>query len=624
MGRGIRLPNRPTEDNAGVRGNSLAAEFGGIDAVNSATGSAGNVATVPTVNGVPNPPPNASAAPKGDSKFLFTGLCEALNNWQQGLVKDGTYEIADQYEIQFVPASMANARNKKPGNVDQSHTPLQQANTAKTALDPATNTVSVTGRAMPVRAGTQIIQYINQVLLGSTYVSEQQLYQNNELTQKTEKNPSGNNKPTAWFKISAQVTPLGVDRERNDQAYKIVYIVSPYGINETRSEYFPQTSFRGVHKNYNYWFTGENTSILNYEQVLNNLYFAVISESLNDRRQQETNRDALYDLSFGPGKKSWQTRSNQSDQYASGNTNEPAANLADFLYTPDDFTSISLKIVGDPAWIPQGETSGGITENNFSFAAFNSDDGINFDAQEVAFSVVFNQPEDYNFDTGLMEVASNFKKNNGEFGRNYPPQQQVYKTATIRHSFSRGSFTQNLEGLLYLDILKKRNTSKETADTRPITPQPTTSRQADPGMVSGGDGLTNFPGSITNSSEPPGNSTVPPDQNLDTNTQPLQQTNPTSSGDIASIGVGDEDAQQVAFTPPPVPATADQLAAVSNGVRPTAQEIQAINAYIAAGSPSSGPLRESYVDAQTAFNNRVTTSGPTTSAQPPQYGNKEA
>ena len=617
MGRGIRLPNKPTEDNAGVRGNSLSAEFGGVDAVNSATGSAGNVAAVPTVNGVPNPPPKASAAPKGDSKFLFTGLCEALNNWQLGLVKNGPYEIADQYEIQFVPASMANARNKKPGNVDQSHTPLQQANTAKTALDPATNTVSVDGRAMPVRAGTQIIQYIDQVLRGSTYVSEQQLYQNNELTQKTEKNPSGNDKPTAWYKISAQVTPLGFDRGRNDQAYKIVYIVSPYGINETRSQYFPQTVFRGVHKNYNYWFTGENTSVLNYEQLLNNLYFRVISESLDDSRQQVTNRDDLY-------KKSWQTRSNQSDQYASGNTNEPAANLADFLYTADDFTSISLKIVGDPAWIPQGEASGGITENNFSFAAFNSDDGINFDAQEVAFSVVFNQPEDYNFDTGLMEVASNFKKENGEFGRNYPQQQQVYKTATIRHTFSRGAFTQNLEGLLYLDVLKKRTTNKETGDTRPITPQPPTSRSADPDIVSSVNGQANFPGLISNGSEPPGNSTVPPDQNLDTNTQPLQQTNPTSSGDIASLTVGDEDAQQVAFTPPPVPATADQLAAVSNGIRPTAQEIQARNAYIAAGSPSSGPLRESYVDAQTAFNNRVTTSGPTTSAQPPQYGNREA
>jgi hypothetical protein len=621
MGRGIRLPDKPTEDNAGVRGNSLSAEFGGVDAVNSATGSAGNV---PTVNGVPNPPPKASAAPKGDSKFLFTGLCEALNYWQQGLVKDGTYEIADQYEIQFVPASMANARNKKPGNVDQSHTPLQQANTAKTTLDPATNTVSVAGRALPVSRGTQIIQYIDQVLRGSTYVSEQQLYQNNELTQKTEKNPSGNDKPTAWYKISAQVTSLGVDTKRNDQAYKIVYIVSPYGINETRSQYFPQTRFRGVHKNYDYWFTGKNTSVLNYEQQLNNLYFAVISESINDRRQQVTNRDDLYNLSYGAGKKSWQTRSNQSDQYASGNTNEPGANLADFLYTPDDFTSISLKIVGDPAWIPQGETSGGITENNFSFAAFNSDDGINFDAQEVAFSVVFNQPEDYNLDTGLMEVASNFKKENGEFGRNYPQQQQVYKTATIRHTFSRGAFTQNLEGLLYLDVSKKRTTDKETADTRPITPQSTTSRQADPDIVSGVNSQANFPGSISNGSEPPGNSTVPPDQNLDINAQPLQQTNPTSSGDITSLAAGDEDAQQVAFRPPPVPATADQLAAVSNGVRPTAQEIEARNAYIAAGSPSSGPLREAYVDGGTAFNNRVTASGPTTSAQPPQYGNREA
>jgi hypothetical protein len=150
-----------------------------------------------------------------------------------------------------------------------------------------------------------------------------------------------------------------------------------------------------LQKNYDYWFTGNNTAILNYEQQINALFYQVLSGDLPAVRSSETNPYNLY-------KRSFQSKSGQSDQYASGSANEPAANLADFLYSPDDFASIDLKIIGDPAWIPQGEAAGGITANNFSFATFNSDDGINFDAQEIAFSVTFNQPEDYNIDTGLM------------------------------------------------------------------------------------------------------------------------------------------------------------------------------------------------------------------------------
>ena len=463
MAQSPRLPERTIEENSGVRGNSLAAEFGGTDALGNAVGASYEQTS---------PPPKASVAPKGNTANVFTGLCEALNTWQQGLVKDGTYKRADVYEIVFVPTSMADAQLKKPGAVDQSHTPMQLGSTAKLQLDPETNVLNVTGRTVSVQAGTQIIQFIDQVLRGSTYIGNQQLYQIDELNDNVNKNPAAVDRPTAWYKISIQVTDLGPDPDRNDSAYKMTYIVSPYGINETRSQYFPRTKFRGVQKNYDYWFTGANTAILNYEQQLNTLYYQVISEGLPAVRSSETNPYNLY-------KRSYQPRSGQSDQYASGAANEPAANLADFLYTPEDFATIDLKIIGDPAWIPQGEAAGGISANNFSFAAFNSDDGINFDSQEIAFSVTFNQPEDYNLDTGLMEVASNFKKQDGEFGRNYPKQAQVYRCQHVKSVFSKGRFEQTLNGTLYTDI-PKEGAAAASNQNRPRTgPTPEQARAAD-------------------------------------------------------------------------------------------------------------------------------------------------
>ena len=94
-----------------------------------------------------------------------------------------------------------------------------------------------------------------------------------------------------------------------------------------------------------------------------------------------------------------------------------------------------------------------------------------------------------------------------------------------------------------------------------------------------------------------------------------------SSGDI--VEPGNEDAQQVTFRPTPAPATADQLAEAYGGTRPTSDEIEARNAYIAAGAPSTGPLREAYVSAQTAFNDRAAATGPTASTQAPQEMNRE-
>ena len=66
-----------------------------------------------------------------------------------------------------------------------------------------------------------------------------------------------------------------------------------------------------------------------------------------------------------------------------------------------------LEIVGDPAWMQQGEVSTGINWPNFNFNPFNADGGINFDSQQVLFDISFNQPTDYNFSTGLMDVNSN-------------------------------------------------------------------------------------------------------------------------------------------------------------------------------------------------------------------------
>ena len=52
-------------------------------------------------------PATAVAAPNANSITVFTGLCDALNQFQKNLVKKKLYSIADEYVIEFAPETIA-------------------------------------------------------------------------------------------------------------------------------------------------------------------------------------------------------------------------------------------------------------------------------------------------------------------------------------------------------------------------------------------------------------------------------------------------------------------------------------------------------------------------------------
>ena len=68
----------------------------------------------------PTAPAKAPAAPTGNTGYLFTGLAEALNTYQNQLVKDNKQSIADVYEFEFNPGEMGVSKTKKPGSTDKS------------------------------------------------------------------------------------------------------------------------------------------------------------------------------------------------------------------------------------------------------------------------------------------------------------------------------------------------------------------------------------------------------------------------------------------------------------------------------------------------------------------------
>ena len=401
-----------------------------VAATNDTTGTTNNT----NPGSTPPAPPKANAA-TSVVPTIRQGLMAALNSYQNELVARGVYQYPDVYSVEFANSSIAAASIVVKG-ADKKSTPMTNSSTAAGTLDGKKQNVDNSSRTVSIVAGTQVVQAIDLIMRSSSYITDQAsvvIDENNQI-QQSNGAPAQN---LAWYQISQRTTPGPYDYKRNDYSYNITYVISAYKINQMVSDYFLSPTYKGVHKQYNYWFTGKNTEVLSYEQNYNALYSAV--------------------LSGGPGgqfvdeaiKRNFQPRSGESSQGAAGRTNEIGANAADYLYNPNDLQNVTLQIVGDPAWLQQGEAFCGATGTNFNFNPFLPDGTINYEAQQILFEILINTPQDYNLATGLIDpntqgtIFQNGAQTPGAARQSY-----VYLANNCTSEFVKGKFTQVLKGSL--------------------------------------------------------------------------------------------------------------------------------------------------------------------------------
>jgi hypothetical protein len=401
---------------------------------------------------ITRPPANANAIPT-PKPTVRTGLMQRLNEWQAQCVKAGTVQHPDEYNIEFVLDTMANATIVNPG-LDKGSTSMAQPGTAADQKLPIKQSMDVNTQIGGAIAGQQIVQFIDGVLRRSSYVRDQQTQIVDNKTGISRPGAGGNLKNTTWYRIGFKAVPMldKYDEIRNDYAYKITYTISPFLISQLNSPYFKSPVFRGVHKQYKYWFTGENTEVISYEESLNNLYYIALTNT-NLGGVTSSSEGALNineQLKFLPT-----TASGQSTQGgANPKTQEPAANAADQLYSPSDLKEANVTIVGDPAWLQQGEAWVALNKNDPNyFQSFLADGTINFDAQQILFEIAFNAPRDYNLATGLAQPTAdklNTVTQIDQQTKTPGPAQfsRIYIAKECTSIFERGKFIQNLKGSL--------------------------------------------------------------------------------------------------------------------------------------------------------------------------------
>lgn len=394
--------------------------------------------------------PKANAAPK--PKVILTGgLASAMSVFASDLVSvEKVYKQADSYNIVFADNAdeIKNAEIRLPGEiVSQSELAMGTApsQNANQALNENAGPVEIRTRKWAITAGMQMVQAIDLAIRNSSYIYNQALTVYDQQTGEEKPNPKAQNKPVSWFKITMQAIPTEYDEARNDFAYNITYLISKYEIPNFDSKYFPIGKFRGVHKRYPYWFTGQNTAVLDFTANFNAAYNMTISggpdinsgdAELRKRLTSNTRDQMIY---------TYASRSQESNKGADAKGMEVGANAAEYLYAYSEPGGSKIRIIGDPAWIQQGSLCGGITSADLSDSPFDPDGTINFDSSQVLFEIAWQRPEDYNINTGLADPYARQGNTPGT-----PQQTNTYQATKVTNEFRGGRFEQSITGVLYM------------------------------------------------------------------------------------------------------------------------------------------------------------------------------
>ena len=248
----------------------------------------------------------------------------------------------------------------------------------------------------------------------------------------------GNSKSIAWFNISAKVENPKWDPIRKDFAYDIKYYIQRYETPIIQSIYSNNgINYYGPHKTYEYWYSGQNSEIISYEQTLNNAYFNVVLSDLPIDRTEPTENDSTV------GSEAMQngaavTNTGSIDVQGKAAQN----NYLTSLFDPGSFATAKITILGDPDFLAQ-DSPGSIDE---LYSRFYGDDGftINPAGGQVFIEISFKEAIDLDYKNGYLDI------NDRILFWKYPDaiaeeiKGVIYLVTVVDSTFSGGVFKQVL------------------------------------------------------------------------------------------------------------------------------------------------------------------------------------
>lgn len=400
-------------------------------------------------------------------------LLGTLNENEQIAFEKKEIDIPNAYNVRFLAnasTEIAQAKLKNPADLDKMKTAMANFNystEAGEAVAAKSSNVNYLKQNLSLEKGTPIVQAIQKIISQSEYLEKalKVIYTTaNEPNAKTnspseiEKNDVPDIK---WYNCGIEVKCLGFDTKRQDWSYSITYVIQTYETPATFSAFTKSTKYYGPVKRYRYWFTGQNSEILSYEQTLNNNYFMV---ALTGDQTGEGNGQGLpVPLATN--------QPQNSDPTGYKNSGKQAQNaFITNLYDPSSIAQAKIKILGDPDFLVM-ETPESI---NQVYNQFYSSNGftINANGGEVFIEIDFNEAVDYDNNTGLLNI------NESIMIFPYPPEIASvvkgvsYQVGSVVSTFNRGEFEQELS--LFLNLFPSATKQDNVRSSATTTPTPTT------------------------------------------------------------------------------------------------------------------------------------------------------
>jgi hypothetical protein len=459
-------------------------------------------ASLGTIIGVTQNPLNINGSTVGEVLMGSKGpnsksLVSELNSQTKKLTESSNKtEQSHTYEIEFLDEKNKSDPNGLIATAKLSESDAKtntgsgaSSNTSKSNIAEQfkQQTFNSNIKSVGFKGGTEIVQIIDDIISKSSYVSNALKVLNNE------KPETGSVKNTSkqefkWFSINPIVTTKSFEKKTNYWTFNIKYQIKPYIIYYIKSNNVTNfCKFNGAHKVYNYFLTGENTQVLNYELSYNALYFIPESSTLNQTGYAIT--ESNTSLAKQPIPSANQGGS-QSGTGGVGINNEtvPQENVRAQLYSPNDAYKVTMKIMGDPDWILTSTGINAVAQSRFkanpkvkSLSGTAADLGPTMFDGQLLVQVIFNTANDY-LNTGLMDVSDQVLTMSPGT-RNFNIKGTIFTVSHVTSLFLKGSFTQTLEMQVVPSNLLVTENSNSSADGRESSTTPS-------GTNTGTDGTT--------------------------------------------------------------------------------------------------------------------------------------
>jgi hypothetical protein len=291
----------------------------------------------------------------------------------------------------------------------------------------------VNRRQIVFKNDTSVQQAITQIITESSYLIDALTVVYDSVRQPNEdgtyKGTPGENTGAkiSWYNLSAEVSDAVWNPAIADYVFKITYVIQTYSTPVIENAYIQSLGkYYGPQKRYEYWYTGKNSEILSYEQVLNNGYFTIALDT------------ALPEDPEVPVTNNQQPNQSRQDTLTTGSAAQNTVITS--LYDPSSFVTAKITILGDPDFLAI-ESPGSI---NDVYDRFYGTDGFTItpNGGQVFIEIDFKEAIDYETDKGYLSINDRILF--WKYPEDVPIQGVSYNVIDVMSNFQGGTFKQTL------------------------------------------------------------------------------------------------------------------------------------------------------------------------------------